>query len=436
MLQRKVMARLKEWKANKTHQGLLIMGARQVGKTTVVHEFAKTHYDTILEINFLENPRAASTIAEATDADDLMLRIRALAGVAQEGSTLIFLDEIQVCEDILTWIKFLIERNDCDFILSGSLLGVEGLSVRSLPVGFLEVLTMYPMDFEEFSWSQGVDKTLWDKVQECFRRKTSVPDYLHEMLMGLFYKYLLVGGMPDAVQAFVDRNDLQATRQVQRNIRQLYLYDISKYVKDTVESRQIRMVYEAIPAQLNAPTKRFKYTRLGKNLRFASLENAFDWLDQAGVAISVSRVSDPEFPLGLYEDRNRFKLFMSDVGLLTSQLTGSVDLDILDRKSAINFGSIFENVAAQEFLVHGFEPHYYANKGVGEVDFVLQKQNGGIGVYEIKSGKDYTRHSALRGLLSTKNYQFDDVAVFCDGNVSKQEGITYLPVYMMALIED
>lgn len=276
---------------------------------------------------------------------------------------------------------------------------------------------------------------MWDAARECFERVRPVPDYLHELLTDLFYKYLLVGGMPDAVQAFVDRNDLAATRQVQRDIHRLYLYDISKYVENPVESRQIRMVYEAIPSQLDSPTKRFKYARLGKNLRFASLESAFDWLAQSGVAIPVSRVSDPEFPLQLHEDRNMFKLFMGDVGILTSQVMGLVDIDVLDRRSSMNYGSVFENVAAQEFLAHGFVPHYYASKGVGEVDYVLEDARGRIGVYEIKSGKDYARHSALGGLLKVPNYAFDRVAVFCDDNVSMRNGITYYPIYLLSMLQ-
>lgn len=436
MLKRKATEAMLRWKQSKTTQALLVMGARQVGKTTAIREFGRTHYEHIAEINFFQNPAAVSTIEAATDAADLLLRISALSRTdLTENATLIFLDEVQECTDLLTMVKFLIEGTHCDIVLSVSLLGLDAFPARSLPVGYLQTLEMFPLDFEEFCWARAVPDQVIAAAREAFRQRTAAPDYIHELLVEEFYKYLLAGGMPDAVQAFIDSANLVRTRNTQRAIVDLYEHDIVKYVVDRPEARQIEMVYESIPSQLNTENKRFKYTRLGKNLRFANLETAFDWLECAGIALSVPKVTDPVFPLKMSADVSAFKLYMNDVGLLTSQLMGDVDLDILNKRSAINFGSIFENAAAQELRAHGFGLFYYNTRTVGEVDFVLQGKQGGIVLCEIKTGKDYRRHSALNNLLKTKNYRFEDVFVFCDDNIQADDQRTYLPLYMIGFLD-
>lgn len=436
MLKRKVDGLLAEWKRTKTRQGLLVTGARQVGKTTAVRRFARENYKSVLEVNFYENRTAVETVSAARDSRDLFLRLSALAGEpVVPGETLVFLDEIQECGDLLTWMKFLAENTGCDYVFSGSLLGLDSFDVRSLPVGFLRTIEMRPLDFEEFCWASGISEALLGEARERIAAREPVPGYLHNLLTDAFYKYLLVGGMPDAAAVFVERGELPSVRAVQQDVFDLYEHDIAKYVPDRVESRQIRMVYESVPGQLNAANKRFKYTRLGKNLRFANLETAFDWLGSAGVAIPVPRVTDPTFPLGASMERSAFKLYMSDVGLLTSRLMRGVDLDILNRKSSVNFGSIFENAAAQELCALGLEPCYYQTSSVGEIDFVVQGADGGISLCEIKSGKDYRRHSALSNLLSRKNYSFKGVYVFHDGNVEQDSAISYLPIYAIGLVD-
>ncbi len=435
MLKRKAIEEMIRWKQSRTTQGLLVMGARQVGKTTAIREFGRSHYNHIAEVNFFQNPSAVSTVNAATDAGDLLLRLSALSRTDMiEGDTLIFLDEVQECPDLLTMVKFLMENASYDIILSGSLLGLDAFPARSLPVGFLQTIEMFPLDFEEFCWARSVPDAVLSATRNAFNERIPTPDYIHDLLIDEFYKYLLVGGMPDAVQAFIESDNLIRTRNSQAAIIELYEHDIVKYVADKTESRQIEMVYEAIPAQLNSENKRFRYTRLGKNLRFANLETAFDWLESAGIALAVPRVTEPVFPLKATADRSSFKLYMNDVGLLTSQLMGDVDLDILNKRSAINFGSIFENAAAQEFRAHGFTPFYYNTRTIGEVDFVLQHANGDILLCEIKSGKDYRRHSALNNLLKVDNYRFEEVFVFCEKNVSVEGQRTYLPIYMLGFV--
>ena len=437
MLKRKALDDIVQWKRAKTTQGLLVMGARQVGKTTTIREFAAAYYERTAEINFFQNENAVKTINEAKDAKDLLLRISALSRTELDPSnTLLFLDEVQECSNILTLVKFLIEETKFDVILSGSLLGLDSFPARSLPVGYLQTIEMFPLDFEEFCWARSVPADVLSAAKNSVTKGEPVIDFVHELLTDEFYMYLLVGGMPDAVQAFVDANDLMKTRNSQRAIVDLYEYDIVKYVNDKTEARQIELVYETVPMQLNAANKRFKYARLGKSLRFANLETAFDWLESAGIVLPTRRVTEPTFPLKLSARNNAFKLYMNDVGLLTSQLMGDVDIDILNRRSTINFGSIFENVAAQEFRAHGFELFYYDRKEVGEIDFVLQDGSGSIFLCEIKSGKDYRRHSALNKLLSTTNYQIDHALVFCDGNCMVEDQIAYLPIYALGFLQN
>lgn len=432
MLKRKITQKFIEWKKSKTSQALLVMGARQVGKTTSIRNFGLSHYENIAEVNFFQNASAVETIAAAQDAADLLLRISALSRTEmKEGSTLIFLDEIQECENLLTLLKFLMEETSYDVIMSGSLLGLDNFPARSLPVGFLQTLTLYPLDFEEFCMARAVPGDVMQVAKDCFKQKNPVPDYVHDMLMREFYLYLLVGGMPDATQAFVETNTLAKTRNAQKGIVDVYEYDITKYVADKTERRQIEMVYEAIPKQLSSENKRFKYTRLSKNLRYSNIETAFDWLECSGIALLTERVTEPLYPLKASANPSNVKIFMNDVGLLTSQLMGDVDIDILNRRASMNYGSIFENVCAQELRAHGYNLYYYRSSKQGEVDFVLEDKRGDISLCEIKSGKDYKRHNALNNLLSTPNYSFAKSYVFCDGNLHEEENALYLPIYMI-----
>lgn len=436
MLQRSAMKKLYEWKKMKTRQALMITGARQVGKTTLVREFAFQEYRRLAEVNFFETPLAVETLAAAKNVDDLLLRLSALTGVSLvPGETLLFLDEVQECKDMLTWMKFLTERANLDVILSGSLLGLDAyVQVRSLPVGFLRTIDMYPLTFEEFALSTGVASEVWEVMERSVLECREVPDYIHDLLIRKFREYLLVGGMPDAVQAYVNTSQIVPTREIQRDIFALYESDIVKYVEDATESRQIKMVYESIPAQLNTPTKRFKYARIQKNLRFANLETAFDWLTSAGIALEATRVGELDYPLGMHEDRTAFKFFLNDIGMLTSRLMGTVDIDVINGKTDINYGSLYEAVVAQELIAHGMVPHYYASKKRGEIDFVVEDQStGAVTVIEVKSGKDYRRHSALTSLLESG--EVERAIVLCNGNVQQADGRLYIPVYASHLVQ-
>lgn len=443
MLQRDAMRQIELWKSTKTHQALLIDGARQVGKTTIVREFARSRYDVYIEINFLENRDAIGVLAGASNAADLFLRITALSDKeVVPGRTLVLFDEIQEFGDILTWAKFLVERTDVDYVFSGSLLGVDLAGVRSWPVGFMETLTMFPLSFSEFCRACGVQQRLLDEARACLDSERPVPDFIHSKLLAAHARYLFCGGMPDAVQRFVDTNDAVALRRAHQGIWDLYEYDIARHMKDNEAARFVKATYEAIPGELNKPNKRFILSKLGRqgsihtgDLRFSRMESSFDWLAHAGVALPVLRVTEPQLPLGLTAQRSAFKLFMNDVGLLMFRLTGNAALDVLRGRTSMNYGAPYENYVAQELACHGRGLFYYNDSKRGEVDFVVEDSSqANVTLVEVKSGKDYKRHNALNNLLATPGYDFDRAVVLHDGNVGREGRVLYAPVYMAGML--
>jgi len=362
-----------------------------------------------------------------------LLRLSALTDVPMiPGETLIFFDEVQECPEIVTAIKFLVEDGQYRYILSGSLLGVELKDIRSVPVGYLSILEMYPLDFREFCEANRVSQTVMDKLKECFEKKQPVDELIHEKMMELFRLYLIVGGMPAVVDAYIRTNNLKEVLRIQQGIVQLYYKDIAKYDKDN--KLYLDEIFSLIPSELNNKNKRFIMKDLNENFRFSRYENSFIWLKEAGVALPVYCVQEPELPLLLSKSTNLFKLFLSDVGLLASMYVDGLQLKILSREKDINFGAIYENVAAQELKAHGFELYYFNSKKQGELDFVIEYQ-GNVLPLEIKSGKAYTRHNALDNVLKEERYAIPQAFVFCYENISTQEKITYLPIYMIGFLE-
>lgn len=363
-----------------------------------------------------------------------MLRLSALTDVPMiPGETLIFFDEVQECPEIVTAIKFLVEDGQYRYILSGSLLGVELKDIRSVPVGYLSILEMYPLDFREFCEANRVSQTVMDKLKECFEKKQPVDELIHEKMMELFRLYLIVGGMPAVVDAYIRTNNLKEVLRIQQGIVQLYYKDIAKYDKDN--KLYLDEIFSLIPSELNNKNKRFIMKDLNENFRFSRYENSFIWLKEAGVALPVYCVQEPELPLLLSKSTNLFKLFLSDVGLLASMYVDGLQLKILSREKDINFGAIYENVAAQELKAHGFELYYFNSKKQGELDFVIEYQ-GNVLPLEIKSGKAYTRHNALDNVLKDERYAIPQALVFCNENISTVDKIVYLPIYMIGFLEN
>lgn len=434
MLERRIKQEIRDFLDGDRKEALMVTGARQVGKTYIIRECAKEIYKNIVEINFVENQQAVKLFENITGSKDILLRLSALTDVPMiPGETLVFFDEVQECPEIVTAIKFLVEDGQYRYILSGSLLGVELKDIRSVPVGYLSILEMYPLDFREFCEANRVSQTVMDKLKECFEKKQPVDELIHEKMMELFRLYLIVGGMPAVVDAYIRTNNLKEVLWIQQGIVQLYYKDIAKYDKDN--KLYLDEIFSLIPSELNHKNKRFIMKDLNENFRFSRYENSFIWLKEAGVALPVYCVQEPEIPLLLSKSTNLFKLFLSDVGLLASMYVDGLQLKILSREKDINFGAIYENVAAQELKAHGFELYYFNSKKQGELDFVIEYQ-GNVLPLEIKSGKAYTRHNALDNVLKDERYAIPQALVFCNENISTVDKIVYLPIYMIGFLEN
>ena len=432
MINRKIDRFLEKYYTS-TNKALLITGARQTGKTYSIRHFGRSYFENMVEINFIEMSEAVSVLAGAKNSHDLLLRISSLTTQPLiEGKTLIFFDEVQECPEMVTAIKFLVEEGSYRYIMSGSLLGVELKDLRSEPVGYMDVKEMFPMDMEEFFEAAGVSQRVMDELHNAWEQKRLVDAFVHTKLMELFRLYLIVGGMPAAVQKYLDTNNLQEVLAEQQSIIRLYKRDIAKY--DKTNKLYLEEIFGLIPSELNAKNKRFVLKNLNENIKFSRYENSFIWLKEAGVAIPVYNVEEPVIPLKLSRSRNLFKLFQNDVGLLASQYADGIQLKLLTNAKSINFGSIYENAIAQELHAHGFDLYYFNSKKQGELDFVIEK-SGSVLPIEAKSGKDYHRHNALSNVMGNADYLIPQAYVFSNENLRQENTVVYLPIYMAMFLE-
>ena len=433
MIARKVETDLKLFFESEKKRALLITGARQVGKTFIIREFGRKMYQSFVEINFLENRMARELFENAKDSADLLLRLSAVVDESLiPGETLIFLDEVQECKEIVTAIKFLVEEGSYRYILSGSLLGVDLKDVRSVPVGYMDILEMYPLDFEEFMLANKVAPQIIDNLRKAFENKLPVDDLIHERVMDLFRLYLIVGGMPAAVMQYLQTNNIKDVVRIQQSILALYKKDIAKY--DPENKLYLEDIFDLIPSELNSKNKRFILKNLNENFKFSRYRNSFLWLKDAGVAHPVYCADEPVVPLLLSKATNLFKLFLADVGLLAAMYMDDIQIKILKREKDINFGSVYENVAAQELKAHGFDLYYFNSKRQGELDFLVEHR-GEVLPIEIKSGKDYMKHAALNNVLMNENYNIPEAYVLHNGNVRTSGKIVYYPIYMLMFIK-
>ncbi|MDR1765665.1 MAG: AAA family ATPase [Lachnospiraceae bacterium] len=432
-LKRKAYGQLLAWKRRKTRQGLLVTGARQVGKTYLIREFAKEQYGHFAEINLIENRQAASVLDAAESAQDLLMRMSVLAETELvPGETLIFIDEVQMAKETVTSIKFLVEKGGYDFIISGSLLGVELKNIRSVPVGYLDTVSMYPLDFMEYCLARGIPEAAMAAMGNAFTNREALPEYLHERFMSRFSEYLIVGGMPAVVAEFIDSGNIQTVRRLQENLIWQYKQDITKY--NEPDSLIIKDIYDLIPSELNNQNKRFILKNMNEHARYGKYQECFVWLADAGVALPVYNANEPRYPLKLSKASNLFKLFMNDVGMLTSTFMRDTTIAILGKAGDVNYGSIYENMVAQELASHGHELYYYRSKKWGELDFLVETKEGRVIPIEVKSGKAYKRHRALDNVLAIPEYGIEEAMVFHDGNVLQEGKVSYLPIYMVSQV--
>ena len=426
----------KHYENNKS--ALLLKGARQVGKTSAIRKYARKQKMNLIEINFYEDDSACGIFKGSQNAKDVLLRISAHTKKKTSlPNTMIFFDEVQKCPEVITWIKFLVDEGSCKYALSGSLLGVELKGVESVPVGYMAVKEVFPLDMEEFSRCLGLSDEVLTSVEEAFDKKIPVDKVVHDALMKMVHLYLVVGGMPAAVQAYIDTNDLNVVEEKQKEIIDLYKWDISQY--DPNKKLEINEIFNLIPSELDAKNKRFILKNLNAHARFSRYENSFLWLKNAGVAIPTMNIQEPTFSFKLNELRNLFKLFQNDVGLLTSQYASGIQLHLLQGEVKQNYGAIYENLVAQELYCHGFggddhELHYFNSKKQGELDFVIV-QNGKVIPIEVKSGKDYERHNALTNVLTNDDYNIDFAYILTNDNLRVEDKRIYMPIYMLMFIQ-
>ena len=385
-----------------------------------------------MELNFIEHPELTRVFENVTTAEDILLRLSAVTDIPLvEGDTLIFFDEVQKCDNLVTAIKFLVEDGRYRYILSGSLLGVELKDLRSQPVGYMGVKEVFPLDFEEFIINVGVSDSVRSHLRKCWEQRESVDPIVHDKFMQLFRLYLVVGGMPAAVAEYITSNNVNRVMQVQQDIVTLYRMDISQYAQR--DKLKIKEIFDLIPSELDAKNKRFILKNLNEHAKYDRYQDSFLWLKDAGVVIPVYNVNEPKVPLKLSETRNLFKLFSNDVGLLAAQYADGIQLKILTGDSSLNIGAVYENAVAQELFAHGFAPYYYNNKRRGEVDFLVAEGDK-VNPIEVRSGEDYKKHAALLNLLADYPEYVSDALVLCNGNMERSGELTYAPIYMIMFI--
>ena len=434
MLKRKIEKDIEKWIVN-SEKALLVYGVRQAGKTFIIRECLKRNGCEYVEFNLINQPELVDILKNATDIDDLILKLSLYSEKKiVPGETIFFFDEIQRYKEIVTKIKFLVEDKRFRYILSGSLLGVEIVNLKSAPVGYLQTLNMYPMDFEEFVQIFSVDETIINNLRNCFLTKTKVDEVIHNKIMEMFNIYLIIGGMPAAVKKYRNTENIDDVIEEHKSITNQYKLDFTQYEE---ENRKliITHIYELIPAELNEKNKRFMVADINKNLRYDRVSDSFIWLWKSGVALGVFNTTEPTIPLMLNEKSALFKLFISDVGLLTTLYGKSCKLKIVNKESDINKGAVFENVVAQELHAHGYPLYYYNSKKMGEIDFIIEQGGKSLPI-EVKSGKAYNKHSALNNLLNVKEYGIEEAFIFTNDNVKVEGKLNYLPIYMVMFLED
>ncbi|WP_296242036.1 AAA family ATPase [uncultured Faecalicoccus sp.] len=432
MLYRKIECELKSW-LDSSKKAILIDGARQVGKSTIVLQFLKAQNQEFVCFDLIKDKNVLDAFNTSSSADQLLLRLSALSSKPlNPGKTIIFIDEAQEAEDAITPIKYLVKDQRYRYVVSGSLLGIKMKNVQSIPIGYMSVVQMYPLDFEEFALANGVNPSIISYLETCFETKETVDAQIHKQMLELFNLYLIIGGMPEAVQEFVNSHNIARVQSILADIDQNYQMDISKYDKE--EKLLIEDIYKLIPSELNAQNKRFILKELNQNARFYQYDSSFVWLINSGVGLFTYNVDNPVYPLLASKERTLFKLFLCDVGLLCSKLYGETVIKILNGETNVNFGAIYESVVAQELTAHDFPLFYHNNKKRGEVDFLIEQEDQVVPI-EVKSGKDYKRHSALTNMLQDPSLQIEKAYILNYGNIQVQDRKIYLPVYMVMFIK-
>ena len=444
MLRRKIESDLTKWKNSESKKPLVIKGIRQCGKTYIVQKFAKENYENVIYMNFILEPDKKLAFAGNIDVDTIILNLSALIPTSRfvDGKTCIILDEIQECKEARTALKSFQIDGRFDIIATGSLLGVRGYGKKkskvdngqdSIPVGYETILEMYPLDFEEFLWANGINDKVIDTVKSCFENETAVPDGIHNVMMELLYRYVIVGGLPEVVNTFLETKNIELTYRVQRNLIAEYEEDMVKYADDADKAR-IRECFESIPMQLAKENKKFQYSMVRKNGRSSQYMGSIQWLEDAGLVKRCYNTQITELPLEGNSIEDCFKLYTTDIGILVAMLDYGSQVDILKGNLLGYKGALFENLMA-DFLCKSGQKLYYFHKDSGlELDFLVRYKNECV-VLEIKAKSGKAK--SLRTVLKNKNvYHVNNAIKLGRYNVGREEGVLTIPLYMGFLIKD
>lgn len=436
MLKRKIQTRLIEWKNTPEHKPLIIKGCRQCGKTFSVLEFARKFYKNVVYLNFFENPDYASVFSGSLEIDNIIMMLSALLGrdaVFEAGETVLVLDEIQECAEARTALKFFCLDGRFDVIGTGSLLGVKGYGKepKSVPVGYETVIDMYPLDFEEFLWANGIDEPVIAALQNCFEKEIPVPEALHNRMRQLLLQYTVVGGMPDAVKTFVNTKQMDKVLQIQRDIVRSYEDDMVKYA-ESVDKPRIKECFQSIPRQLAKENKKFQYSVVKKGSTAAKYAGSLQWIEDAGIISRCYNLSLPELPLDGNSLEDTFKVYMRDTGLFVSMLEDGTQYDILQGNLYGYKGAIYENLIADIFAKMGRKLYYYHKDSGLEVDFVI-RYKGECTLVEVKANTGNIK-STKTILGHPEKYHVNSAVKFGDYNVGRSDKVLTLPLYMAFLL--
>lgn len=442
MLYRKIAKRIEEYLSSHSNRMLLIEGARQIGKSYIINHVGSKMFPNYIEINMEKDKLGDRIFAEAKTTKDFYMALSVFAGdkMKDRSNTLVFIDEIQAYDHLLTLVKFLMEEGKFTYIASGSQLGVTLKNTQSLPIGSLDIQHMYPLDFEEFLYANGVGQMAVESMRESFKNRESLQETIHQKIMDLFKKYLLVGGLPKAVKTFVQTHNVAEFRSVQNEAHQLYGVDASKYEEENNKKLKIRRIYDMIPSSLENKKKRIVIKDIENKdwKRTDDYLEEFDYLICSGVALEVKAISTPTYPLIENSGKNLLKLYLNDVGILSGIYYKNNIKAVMTDVNSINLGAVYETVVAQELKAHGYDLYYYDNKKNGEVDFIIDDVDNLSNIpIEVKSGKDYKIHSALDKFLSNKDYNIKKAYVFSnEPEVYTENNITYLPIYYVMFLKN
>ena len=435
MLYRKIESYIRSHLQLNSNKVILIEGARQIGKTFIIRKVGKELFENFIEINFVADLQGKKLFEKVNTIEDFYFTLSTIAGdkMKSQKNTIIFLDEIQEYPQFITLLKFLKQDNKFEYIASGSLLGVTLAETTSIPIGSVLHKKMYQLDFEEFLIANGFSEQAISTLKKKFKEKTSLDEAMHDKLLDLFKKYLIVGGLPDCVNTFIETHNVMDIRQIQSDIINFYKADASK--RDENRKLKIRRIYEMLPSVMQSTKKRIVVKNIEnvKGKRYSNYEDEFDYLINSGIANEVKAVSTPVYPLCQTQGKNLLKLYMNDVGLLSNLLYKNNTKPIIENISSINLGVLYETVIASQLKALDHNLYYYDNRNNGEVDFLLDDyEKLAVMPIEVKSGRDYMIHSAINRFLNNKDYPVVEGVVLSNEREIKTVGkITYYPIYFV-----